>query len=156
MDISSKSIAMKAILFSMMLAGLTMASCSSDIKESKVPSVVKNTLVTKFSYSGPVDWEKEQGNYEAEFREDTLGYKALISPQGNLLRYKEPIALNELPAAVRQTLQAQYRDHGVEDLEKVVRGQEAYYQLELEKGIKELQLVLTPDGMVTNAVPYWD
>lgn len=147
---------MKAAIFSMVLAGLTLASCSSDLEESKVPSVVKNTLVSKFSYSGPVDWEKERGNYEAEFREDTLGYKALISPQGVLLRYKEPLALNELPSAVLQTLQSQYRDHGVEDLEKVVRGREAYYQLELEKGLKELQLVLTPDGAVTNAVPYWD
>lgn len=133
-----------------------MASCSNEIQESKVPSVVKNTLVTTFSYTGPVDWEKEQGNYEAEFREDTLGYKALISPQGALLRYKEPIARNELPAPVQQVLQEQYRDHGVEDLEKLVMGEEAYYQLELEKGLKELQVVITADGMITNAVRYWD
>lgn len=140
----------------MVLAGLTLASCNPDLEESKVPSVVKNTVVSKFSYGGPVDWEKAQGNYEAEFGADSLGYKALISPQGALLRYKEPLALNELPPAVLQTLQSQYRDHGVEDLEKVVRGREAYYQLELEKGLKELQLVLTADGSVTNAVPYWD
>lgn len=140
----------------MLLAGVVLASCSSELPESKVPSVVKNTLVTSFSYSGPVDWEKEQGNYEAEFGEDSLGYKALISPQGNVLRYREPIAAAELPAPVKQTLQLQYRDHGVEDLARLVLGKEAYYQLELEKGLKEMQVVLTADGKVTNAVRYWD
>lgn len=151
-----KKITMKAVLFSTLLAAVLLASCSNEIQESKVPSVVKNTLVTTFSYTGPVDWEKEQGNYEAEFREDTLGYKALISPQGVLLRYKEPIAPSDLPAPVQQVLQEQYRDHGVEDLEKLVMGEQAYYQLELEKGLKELQVVITADGMITNAVRYWD
>lgn len=140
----------------MLLAGSLLAGCSRELQESNVPSVVKNTLAASFSHTGPVDWEKVQGNYEAEFGKDTLDYKALISPAGALLRYKQPIAPNELPRPVQQTLQAQYRDYGVEDLEKVVRGEEAFYQLELEKGLKELQLVMTPDGAITNAVRYWD
>lgn len=147
---------MKATIFSTLLAAVLFTACNRELRESNVPSVVKNTLAASFSYTGPVDWEKQQGNYEAEFGKDSLDYKALISPAGALLRYKQPITPNELPQPVQQTLQAQYRDYGVEDLERVVRGSEAYYQLELEKGLKELQLVVTADGAITNAVRYWD
>lgn len=151
-----KATAMKTWIFSMTAAGILLTSCGSGLPESEVPSVVKNTLATTFPHNGPVEWEKEKGNYEAEFREDTLDYKALISPEGAVLRYKQEIAAGELPPQVQQTLQAQYRDHEVEDLERVVRGKEAYYQLELEKGLKEMRLVVTPKGEVTNAVPFWD
>ena len=145
---------MKLWLFAALLTGGVLISCSPNIRESKVPSVVKNTLSARFSQMGPVEWEREKGNYEAEFRNDTI--KALISPAGALVRYKQKIAAGELPAPVQQTLESQYGGHQVEDVEKVIQSEETYYQLELEKGLKEMQVVLTADGAVTNAVPYWD
>lgn len=147
---------MKQTIIGSLLVGATLLSCSPDLRESKVPSVVRNTLVARFAGATAVEWEKARQNYEAEFKVDTVSYAALINPGGSLVRFKREVPLATLPSSVQQTLQSQYSGYEVEDAEIIEEGGQAHYQVEVEKGLKEMRLVLTPNGAITNNKPFWD
>jgi hypothetical protein len=147
---------MKQMLSAIAISSVLWGACSPDLRESKVPSVVRNTVATQFSGTSKVEWEKERQNYEAEFWIDTVGYTVLVNPEGTLLRFKHEIPLTLLPPAVQQTLQSQYAGFEVEDAEKIEQGGQTFYQVEVEKGLKEMRLVLTPEGAITNSTPFWD
>jgi uncharacterized membrane protein YkoI len=147
---------MKQTIIGSLLAGATLLSCSPDLRESKVPSVVRNTLAARFAGAAGVEWEKTRQNYEAEFKVDTVSYAALINPGGALVRFKREVPLGTLPASVQQTLQSQYSGYAIEDAEIIEEGGQAHYQVEVEKGLKEMRLVLTPGGAITNNKPFWD
>ena len=148
---------MKNVLIaSLAVPALLLASCSDRIRQSKVPSVVQNTLMQQFTAANSIDWEKEKQNYEAEFIKDSVEYKAIINPAGTLVKYKQDISSAELPAAVMQTLQTQYKDYVIDELEKIGEGDQVYYQVEMEKGAEEVHLVIAPDGAINTNVRYWD
>lgn len=147
---------MKQLLSAISISSVLWGACSPELRESKVPSVVRNTVATRFAGAGAVEWEKEQQNYEAEFRIDTVDYTVLVNPDGTLLRFKHEIKPAQLPPAVQQTLQSQYAGYEVDGTEKIEQDGQTYYQVEVEKGLKEMRLVVTPEGAITNETPFWD
>lgn len=147
---------MKLLVSAMTLNAVLWGACSPDLRESKVPSVVRNSVATHFAGAGSVEWEKERQNYEAEFRVDTVSYTVLVNPGGTLLRFKHEITPAQLPPAVQQTLQSQYAGYEVDGTEKIEQDGQTFYQVEVEKGLKEMRLVLTPEGSITNNTPFWD
>ena len=146
----------KRVWLSLVFPACLLAACSERIRQSKVPSVVQNSLMQAFKTANSIEWEKEKQNYEAEFVQDNTQYKAIINPTGSLLKYKQEINAMQLPAAVMQTLQAQYKEYVAEEVEKVGEGNQVYYQVELENGLKEMHLVLTVDGAINTNIRYWD
>ena len=91
------------------------AGYSQDVKEADVPSAVKDAFAKK--YPGlKAEWEKEDGNYEAEFEgkkmqvnmENGKGKKVevegsiLISPDGTVLETEEEIEVSALPNGISE------------------------------------------------------
>jgi hypothetical protein len=146
----------KVVLASLVISAGLIMSCSDKIRQSNVPSVVQNSLMQTFQAAADIEWEKEAQNYEAEFVHDSVQTNAIINPAGVLLRYKQEISQTQLPSTVMQALQAQYKEYEVEEVEKVGEGNLVYYQVELEKGIKEMQLVLAPNGTINTNKQFWD
>lgn len=88
---------------------------AQDVKEADVPAAVKEAFAKK--YPGlKAEWEKEDGNYEAEFegkkmrvnmetgkniKEEVEG-SVLISPDGAILETEEEIEVKDLPKAVAE------------------------------------------------------
>src|SRR5690349_15007967 len=73
--------------------------------QSKIPDVVKKAFSTAYPNATDIDWEKENGHFEAEFeiaggKEISVVYDA----NGNLLETEEPIAFSELPKPVQAAL----------------------------------------------------
>ncbi|WP_298296795.1 PepSY-like domain-containing protein [Hydrotalea sp.] len=122
---------MKMYLFSAVLLGLTVMSCSAqDLKKSDVPEQVQTACAKKFPESGhaKISWEKEKGNYEANWGgrsgEDN---SAQFTPSGVFIEIVKAIPVNQLPAGVAQYVQA--NEHGAK--------------------IKEAGLVTDAKGVVT-------
>ena len=133
----------------------SLCSCSQDISADKVPSVVLNTVQTKFGTAGKIEWEKKKNLYEAEFKTDSIEHAVYIDPAGKLVMYKLDIKENELPAAVATIISTEYSGYKIDDTEKVEKDGIIYYQVELEgKGKKDLELVFSADGKLATQINY--
>ncbi len=58
---------MKKLLFAGIALVVTGNVMAQDLKSSAVPSVVKTALAKKYPEAAKVSWEKEKGNYEANW-----------------------------------------------------------------------------------------
>lgn len=106
---------MKKLIFIVALCFGVSASYAQDVKEADVPAAVKEAFAKK--YPGlKAEWEKEEGNYEAEYEgkrmsvnmETGKGKKkevegtVLFSPDGTILETEEEIEVSDLPKGVSE------------------------------------------------------
>lgn len=136
---------------------ITFTACSQEITASKVPSVVINTLQSKFAAATNVDWEKKKNIFEAEFNQDSVEHTVEIDPAGKVLRQKLDLSPAQLPAGIMQLINSQYKDFQPDDIEQVNISDMVIYQVELDapRGKKDVKLVLNADGTTNNSA-YWD
>ncbi len=131
-------------------------SCSQDIPNSKVPSVVLNAVQAKFGNANKIEWERKDNLYEAEFKMDSVEYAVYIDPTGKLVLHKMDIKENELPATVSSIIRTEYIGYKIDDAKKIEKDGIAYYEVELEgKGKKDLKLNFSADGKLTPAMSYF-
>lgn len=72
------------------------------VKEADVPSAVKDGFTKSFPNSKVEQWEKEDGNFEAEFDLNKVETSALFDATGKLLETEVEIKVSELPKAVSE------------------------------------------------------
>ena len=130
-------------------------SCSQDIPNSKVPSVVLNAVQAKYGSANKIEWEKKNNLYEAEFKMDSVEYAVYIDSTGKLVMHKMDIKENELPAAVSSIIGSEYNGYKIDDAEKIEKEGIAFYEVELEgKGKKDIKLNFSADGKLTQGISY--
>jgi len=131
-------------------------SCSQDIPNSKVPSVVLNTVQAKFGSANKIEWEKKNNLFEAEFKMDSIEYVVYVDPAGKLVMYKMDIKENELPTAVSLAISTEYIGYKIDDAEKIEKDGVTCYQVELEgKGKKDLKLNFSAEGKLAQEMNYF-
>ena len=62
---------------------ISLASCAMDVPAGKVPSVIENTLQSKFPNATKMDWEKKGELYEVEFNMNNVEYMAYLIHRQN-------------------------------------------------------------------------
>jgi hypothetical protein len=105
------------------------------VKTSDVPDVVKSALQTKYPGATHVYWEKEHGNYEANWggksHED---HSAQFTASGNFLEYVEAIPVTELPKEVEAYLKTHYKGAKITEAGKVTDAHgKLFYEAEVHK-----------------------
>ena len=97
------------------LSALVLSAISADAQEKKVkssdlPAAVQATVAAQSQGATlrGLSEEKEKGKtyYEAKLQVSGHNRDVLIDPQGNIVEVEEEVALDALPAAVRDGLQA--------------------------------------------------
>ncbi|WP_221175692.1 PepSY-like domain-containing protein [Rufibacter immobilis] len=136
------------------LSGLLM-NCTQRINMSNLPSVVQNSLKNHYPAATNPEWEKKGDHFEAEFDIQGQEHTVLIDASGQVLMRKQDVATAELPQPVSGALQRDYQAYLVDDVEKVEKNGQTYYQVELENNNQDLKKVYALDGSVAD-VPYWD
>jgi hypothetical protein len=53
---------------------------------------------------------------------------------------------SDLPAAVKNAAEAKYPKYRFEDIDKIRRGTEVFYEIEMELRDTEVKLLIRPDG----------
>jgi hypothetical protein len=93
---------MKKYLTTIVLSGFLITGVQAqDLKTANVPKTVTSALLAKYPESSQfkVAWEKEKGNYEANWGgksgEDN---SALFTPTANFIELVQAIAINKLPS----------------------------------------------------------
>lgn len=143
----------KLLLFAtLLIAGTAVAQ---DIPASRVPAAVSKAFKTKFPKATAPDWEKKGADYEVEFNVSMADHKAIYSETGKLLRYKRDIRNADLPAAVKRTIETDYKGFRIDDADRLEIGGVTYYQVELDGKPSDQKLVFTKDGKVDGTQQYW-
>lgn len=136
---------------------ISFIACSNDIATKNVPSVVLNAFKSQFPTALDVEWEKVNNLYEADFEVANVDHTVQLNTEGKLIQLKKEISAAELPKAINNAIASNFKDYVTDDLELVTKGNQTYYQLQLEKSWSfDKKLVFNTNGQVNKSIKYWD
>jgi uncharacterized membrane protein YkoI len=148
---------MKFFALTMVFSVYSLASfAQKDVDASEVPAAVQDAFTAEFADATDVEWEMKDNQYEAEFDKNDTDYHVLFDASGQMISQKQEIEETELPAEVATAIQQDYPDFKVDDVEKLTRDGETYYQVELEKFLRDEEKVYSADGQLRDDVSYWN
>ena len=117
-----KILGLAAIIFA--LSGTTFAQENDGGKDHiNVPSVVKNANLKKYPESKMhhVTWEKEKGNYEANWGgKDGEANSVTYTPSGTFVEIVKAISVSQLPKNVSSYVKEHYKTAKFGDVGKVI------------------------------------
>jgi uncharacterized protein YxeA len=132
------------LLSSLVLAAFTGNVMAQDLKAKDVPAAVKEALAKKYPKATKVSWEKEKGNYEANWGgksgEDT---SVQFTPTGVFVEEVDAIPVSQLPAAVAPYVKAHYKGAKIKEAGKVT---DATGKKMFEAEIKGKDLIFSESG----------
>jgi L-2-hydroxyglutarate oxidase LhgO len=113
-------------------------------------AMLQQRLQTDFPKAYDVEWETDGNIYEVEFNIQYKDYKAYYDAKGNLLMYVEEIYRSALPAIVKNAAENKYPKYSLEDMERIRRGTEVFYKIEMENNSSdmEVKLLIREDGII--------
>ena len=142
-----KIIGVTAILFAMSSA--TFAQENENSQHINVPVKVKTALKQKYPEAKNVGWEKENGNYEAnwggkESEANSVQYK----PDGTFVEMVQKIPVNQLPELVIVYINKHYKEVKITKAGKITDAEgNLFYKTE----IKERDLLFDENGKFVKA-----
>ncbi len=113
---------MKKILFISFPALLFVLSSAQaqNIKSAVVPPLVKSALMQKYPKATKVTWEKEKGNFEANWGgKSGEDLSVQFTPQGRFIEQVQAIKAESLPAEVAKYVQQHYKGAKITEAGKV-------------------------------------
>ena len=130
------------IIFVMMLT--SEISLAQDLKAKDVPTLVKDALLKKYPRAIKVSWEKEKGNYEANWGgksgEDT---SVQFTPAGAFVEEADAIPVRQLPPNIVHYIKAHCNSAKIREASKIT---DAAGNKMLEAEIKGKDLLFSEAG----------
>ena len=125
----------KAIIPVLGLVLTAHAGFAQKLKSSAVPAAVKTALAQKYPAATGVGWEKEKGNYEANWGgrsgEDN---SVIFTPAGSLVETVVAIPVSGLPAGVADYVSRNYPGAKIKEVGKVTAADgKITYEAEVNK-----------------------
>lgn len=112
---------MKKLLSLVALAtAIGFSACAQKLDASKVPASVKATFEKQ--YPGvSVKWEKEDGKYEAGFKQNGNTMSALYEANGTMTESEMDIKVSDLPASVLAYVKENYKGKKIKEGAKITK-----------------------------------
>ena len=89
------------------------------VNETDVPAVVKTQFKALYPSVTAVKWEKEDGNYEANFSENKVETSATFNASGKLQETEQAIAIASLPKGATDYLAKNLAGKKVKEASKI-------------------------------------
>jgi hypothetical protein len=138
---------MKALKISVLL-GIAAAS-SVYISLQDVPEKVKLAFTNQFPNATSAQWEKEsEAGWEVDFKLKEVSYSANYLNDGSWLETEYEIGEEELPETVITTLSREFPGYEIDEVEKVESSNGFAFEIELEKGNDEVELLIDSLGEI--------
>ena len=93
---------------------------AQNLAASKVPAAVKAGLNKAHPGVTPA-WEREDANYEANFKEGNKSVSVVIDGQGTIVETETPVALKSLPVAAQTYIQDHFNGKKLQEIAKIVK-----------------------------------
>ena len=133
---------MKKIMSLLIAGGIILAACAQKLDASKVPSAVKTSFAKDFP-GATTKWEKENANYEANFKKDGKTMSALYDANGNRQETEVDIKISDLPQSVKNYIAQNYKGEKIKEAAIITRTNgEVNYEAE----VKGMNVLFTKDG----------
>lgn len=127
---------MNKLLFAGIALVVTGNVMAQDLKSSAVPSVVKTALAKKYPEAAKVSWEKEKGNYEANWGGKSGEDNSVVfTLSGTFVEIVKAIAVSDLPKNVAPYVAAHYKGARIKEAGKVTDAAgKTMYEAEIKGG----------------------
>jgi len=126
---------------------LSASACAQNNSEKEVPTVVKTAFSQKFPTVKKVSWDMESPTeWEAEFKQDGKGYSANFLGDGKWQETEHEINKSDIPEEIKQTLAQDFLGFKIEEAEISEKSDGSVYELMVEKGEQEWELVFDSNG----------
>ena len=139
---------MKYLALILVIAGFVPAATGQDIQQSEVPSLVLNTFQSKFPNATDIDWEREADLYKVEFEIGKRDHDLWIDKNGNITKHKEEVTKTDLPAAINQKLQSDFKEYRIDDVDKIETNGKVFFLVDLDSNSGDKEVLFSPDGAV--------
>lgn len=110
----------KIILFVLMITATMTIAIAQDLKTKDVPDAVKKEFASRYPNAKKVSWEKEKGNYEANWGgksgEDS---SVAISPSAMFVEIVVAIPVDQLPPNIAPYVDTHYKGSKIKEAGKV-------------------------------------
>lgn len=137
---------MKELIIGMSLL-ITFSFYSCD--RENVPEKVKAAFIQKYPDAEEVDWDVEgEGEWEAEFELNEKEMSANFDQNGKWLETESEIEDEDLPAAVKETLNTKFKDYEVEEVEYFESPDITGFEIELEGDDGDIEVLIGKDGQI--------
>lgn len=125
---------------------------SSFLIAQKAPSTqIQNTLVQLYHDATDVDWEFEDGKWEAEFDIDHQEFEVRFDQDDQWLETAQELKCRDLPAQIKEKVRSDYPSYRLDDVERIWMSDFEGYRIELEKWRSEITLLVAMDGTIVSA-----
>lgn len=137
---------MNRLILSAVASGLLISYSANaqQVKITDVPAPVKTALQQKYPSASGVTWEKEKGNYEANWggksKEDN---SVLFTPQGVFIEEVVAMPVSKLPAGVSAYVRAHFNGAKITEAGKVT---DAHGKTKYEAEVKGKDLLFDEQG----------
>lgn len=99
---------------------IALSACGQKLKDSQVPATVKTAFEKKYpGLKG--SWDKEDANYEVNFKQEGKAMSAVIDKNGTIVETETDIAVAELPQAIQDYMKKHYAGTKIEEAAKIVK-----------------------------------
>lgn len=138
-----KILGLTAVLFAIHITGIAQEKDEIN-KKVNVPTVVKNALAKKYPEATHVTWEKENGNYEANWGGKSGEDNSVqFTPAGNFIEIVKAIPVGELPANVTSYIKNHYNGAKITEAGKVT---DAKGKLSYEAEVNRKDIIFDENG----------
>jgi len=137
---------MKKLSLSLLVLVLTLTQACA---QSKAPSNVKDAFSKKFPTAKKASWDKEnEAEWEVEFKMNGKEYSANFLADGTWKETEYEISKKEIPAAVKETLDKEFKGFEMEEAEVSETTTGKVYEFALEKDDTDVEVAIAPNGTI--------
>ena len=134
---------MKSTVILLAMLFTTTFANAQKTQEKNVPAAVKSAFQKQYPDAKEVKWEKENGNYEAEFEVGETGYSVLIDASGNITETEIEISVDALPANAKEYVSKNHQGQKIKEAAKIT---DAKGTVTYEAEIKGTDLIFDSNG----------
>lgn len=118
------------------IAAIGLSTCAQKIDASKVPAPVKAAFTKDYPNISP-KWEKENGKFEAGFKQHGSVMSILYEANGTMVESEIDIKVSDLPASVLAYVKEHYKGKTIKEGAKITKA-DGTINYEAEVGGKDV------------------
>lgn len=115
---------------------------------SGTPENIVATFQAKYPNATDAEWEQDGEEWEVEFELDGVEYEAKFDKNGEWIGTEQEVSESEIPDLIQNTLDGEYTDYVVLEVEKYDSSEGAYFEIKLQKGGEIEEVKLYPNGKI--------
>jgi hypothetical protein len=134
---------MKKAMLLFAVGFIAISACGQKLKEADVPAAVKGAFTKAYPNTKAGSWEKENGNFEAEFTFNKVEMSVMVDPSGNITETESEIKVSELSKTIADYCAKNYPGKKIAEASKIV---DAKGVITYEAEINKMDVLFSADG----------